>query len=198
MSKFQSYSVYGRPNVFSFLLFGSNTSSLLIFKGLCSSVVARYLYVLCPLFSPPCHRCSLLVQAVWRMGRGPKEDDSKKISWSLPMYSLYGSPQQIPQRFLIISQTCTGYCYHCWGVMLQGYVEKQRCLYRKVCVIGPWIFIQIYYFSMVTFLSNRIVFDWLAVLSGWGRTGENLAAQRISRRRTDGGWIVPIVSGHDD
>jgi hypothetical protein len=33
-------------------------------------------------------------------------------------------------------------------------------------------------------LSNRIVFHWSAMLSGLGRTGENLAAQRISRRRT--------------
>jgi hypothetical protein len=41
----------------------------------------------------------------------------------------------------------------------------------------------------VTFLNNIIVFDWPAMFSGWRRTGENFAAQRISRRRTVG-WIV--------
>ncbi len=41
----------------------------------------------------------------------------------------------------------------------------------------------------VTFLNIIIVFDWPAMFSGLGRTEENLAAQRISRRRTVG-WIV--------
>jgi hypothetical protein len=39
----------------------------------------------------------------------------------------------------------------------------------------------------VTFLNNVIVFDWPAMFSGWRRTGENFAAQRISRRRTENG-----------
>jgi hypothetical protein len=39
----------------------------------------------------------------------------------------------------------------------------------------------------VTFLNNIIVFDWPAMFSGWRRTGENFAAQRISRRRTENG-----------
>ncbi len=103
----------------SFVLFGSNTSSLLIFKGLCSSLPVCS--VLCLLFSPLWCGCSLLVPAVWRRGEGSQRRwQQKSLGFFLSILFTV-----LPNKFLKIS-------YHVsdlYGVGVscnKGYVEKER------------------------------------------------------------------------